>query len=85
MLASEVESTVSGEMAVLESGGGVEFSGSIAMAQSRVMQSNGAEGKLDGGGKRIPVGLEGLRLGSGGHGEIEIVDQQTACKLWRRE
>src|ERR1039458_549382 len=44
---TEGESAVSGEMAVLEGGGGVEFGGSVLAAQNSVAKSDGTKRKLD--------------------------------------
>src|SRR5580704_730701 len=78
---SKSESAVTGEVPVLESSRGVEFGGGIVAAQNRVAEGDGMEGKLDGGGKRIPMRLEWMGAGCGGQGDIEIVDFQIAGKL----
>ena len=82
---AEGEWTVAREMAVLERGGRVEFGRSVAAAESGAAKSDSAEGKLNRGGKRIPVGLKSARSGGGGQVDVEIVDLQSAGKLRRGE
>ena len=72
-------------MTVFEGGGGVEFGGCVVTAQSGIAQSDGMEGKLERGGKRIPVRLEWVGVGGGGNIDVEIVDLQTAGELRRGE
>ena len=70
---AQAKSVVAGEMAVLEPGGGVEFSRSVTPAQRGVVERDGLEGKLDGGGKRVPLRVELMGVGRGGQGDLEIV------------
>src|SRR5258708_29994440 len=69
---AQVEDAVTGEMAVVEAGRGVEIDGRGVMTQDGVTQSDGSKGNLDRRGKRIPVTLKWFGLGCGGGGEIEI-------------
>src|SRR5580700_5326371 len=78
---AQAKSAVAGEMAVLERGGGVEFSRSVTPAQRGVVQRDGLEGKLDGGGKRVPLRVELMGVGGGGQGDLEIVDLEAAGEL----
>ena len=78
---AKTESAVAGEMAMLESGGSVEFGGSVVTPQRGVVKGDGMEGKLNRGGKRIPLCFELTGVGCGGEGDVEIVDLQAAGKL----
>ena len=71
------EGAVAGEMAVFERGGGVEFGGSVVAAQSGVAQSDGLEGKLERGGKRIPMCVERWVLAVAGI----LMSKSSTCRL----
>src|SRR5271156_6507535 len=78
---AQSESAVASEMAVLERCGSIEFGGSVVMAQGRVVQRDAIEGKLNRGGKRIPLRFEFRSVGCGGQSDVEIINLQTASKL----
>ena len=75
------ESAVAGEMAMLERDSGVEFGGSVIPAQGCVVKSYTLKGKLEGSGKRIPLGLERVRLCRSGQRDVKIVGLQTSGEL----
>src|ERR1022692_2060638 len=83
-VSAESEIAVTGEMALLKSGGGVKFGGGIVTTQNGAAQGDGMEGKLNRSRERIPVRLEFTRFGGGGQVHVEVVGLQSAGKLRRR-
>src|ERR1700746_946121 len=73
---TKVEGAVGGDMAVLQGSGRVEFGLGVVTAKSGSAQGDGRKGKLNRGGKRIPVGLEFWRVRSCRQVNVEIVDLQ---------
>ena len=81
---AEGEIAVAGEMAVLESGGGVEFGGSVVTAQRGVAQSDARGRKAGARRKENPIAFGAASVGGGGKGDVEILDLQITGKLRRR-
>src|SRR5580700_4262078 len=65
-LGADRELSVGGEMTVFKRGRSIEIGGRVVATQSGIAQSDGLEGKLEGGGERIPMCVEGVRINSGG-------------------
>src|ERR1700693_4194745 len=63
-IGAKIEITAAGDVAVVQAGGGIEADGSVVALQSGTAQSNGCEGNLKRGRKRIPMTLQSLSFRS---------------------